>query len=126
MRYLGIDYGDKRIGLALSDEDGVFAFPYATIENTASAREEIRGVCEKERVEKIVLGIPIPLSGGASRYTDEVRRWSDTLSVFIDIPIAHHNEMLSTKMAAQEGAGEATIDQSAAALILQGYLDKRK
>lgn len=126
MRYLGIDYGNKRIGLALSDEDGVFAFPYLTIENTASALEEIRTVCEKEKVGKIVLGVPVPFSGGASLYTDEVRRWGETLFVSVGMPVAYENEILTTKMAIQEGIGKATADQSSAALTLQGYLDKRK
>lgn len=126
MRYLGIDCGDKRIGIALSDEDGIFAFPHATLQNSPSVCLEIKKMCEKEKIEKIILGLPVSFSGVLSGQAKAVRRFGDALFAQARIPIAYENEILTTSQAERSGAGRKTIDQSSAALILQGHLDRIK
>ncbi|MBI3685258.1 Holliday junction resolvase RuvX [Candidatus Azambacteria bacterium] len=126
MRYLGIDYGDKRIGLAISDEDGMFAFPRTTVENSPAVFLEIKKMCEEEKIGKIILGIPVSFSGELSAQAKAVRRFGDMFAETTRIPIAYENEILTTSQAERSGAGRKTIDQSSAALILQGWLDRVK
>jgi len=117
MKYLGIDYGEKRIGLAISDEEGVFAFPHKTIQNSESILKDVKEVCEQESVGEIVLGIPVSLSGGYSAQAKTVQRFGDELGVATNIPIEYENEVFTTKI--------AKTDSGAAALILQIWLDRK-
>lgn len=123
MRYLGIDYGKKRIGLSISDEDGKIAFPHKVLYNRSSVWEEILSVVKKEKITKIIIGFPVPFSGKENPQTKEIRSFSKELEHKIKLPIEFQNEILTTK-AAKEGSSKETLDASAAALILQDYLDK--
>ena len=118
MKYLGLDHGNKRIGIAVSDEGGTFAFPRVVLQNTDNIFEEIKKICDEEKIEKIVLGLPISFSGQHSNQTEEVKKFADALKRFIDIPLIYENEIFTSKMT-QDDAG-------AAALILQSYLDRNK
>lgn len=126
MRYLGIDYGEKRIGLALSDEKGHIAFPYRTMPNVKTLFNDITGIAKKEGVEKIVVGLPIPFSGGESRQALEIKKFAERLKKELSVPIEFENEVLTTKMAERSSVSRKHLDQSAAAIILQSHLDKLK
>lgn len=126
MRYLGIDYGTKRIGLALSDRDGKIAFPYRTIAAGKHASEEISALAEKENAERIVIGIPIPLSGGSSNTAETAKRFAKEVERVCKKPVALVNEFFTTKMAKQSGVAREKRDMSAAAIMLQSYLDQNK
>ena len=124
MKFLGIDYGDKRVGIAVSDEGGVFAFPRAVLQNTGKIFDEIKKICAEEEIEKIIVGVPISFSGGQSAQAEKVFAFVESLKSYIAMPIEKENEIFSTKSALDMGTGKETIDQSAAAIILQGYLDR--
>ena len=125
MRHLGIDYGEKRMGLALSDPEGIIAMPYETIANSKSIAGDIAAIVKKEDVKKIVVGIPITFSGGESRQTKSVKEFAEDLRNVVGIPVDFENELLTTRLAEREGVPKDHLDKAAAALILQSYLDKK-
>ena len=124
-RYLGIDYGDVRIGVALSDAEGNIAFPQKTILNNKSAIISLAKRAKQEGVATIVIGLPISFGGNETDQTKKVRAFAKMLAQKIAIPIEFENEILTTRMARDAGAKKKTIDASAAAIILQAYLDKQ-
>ena len=126
MRYLGIDYGAKRIGLALSDEEKHLAFPYRTIHNTKTLFNEITAVIKQEGVERIVVGLPVPFSGGESEQTRKVKKFMEKLKKISGVPVDTENEIFTTKMAERSGIASKHIDKAAAAIILQSCLDKKR
>ena len=128
MRYLGIDYGDARIGIALSDPDGTIAFPQETIQNRGDNEvvRRISGFVKKEHIGHVILGLPISFDGGESEQTKKVRQFAIRLREKISIPLEFENEMLTTKIAKDGGVAKEHADASAAALMLQSYLDKTK
>ena len=126
MKFLGIDYGDKRIGIAVSDETGSFAFPRAVLQNTGKIFDEIKKICAEEEIEKIIVGVPISFSGGQSAQAGKVLEFAEHLKQYTNIPIEKENEIFSTKVALDMGASKEKIDQSAAAIILQSYLDRTR
>lgn len=127
MRYVGIDYGVRRIGVARSDEDGTIAFPERTIEYRArkDAIAELKKICAQD-VAAIVIGLPVGLDGKETDETGEVRKFAAELGRAIDAPIYFENEMLTSRMARAAGMTGGHIDASSAALILQSYLDKQE
>lgn len=135
MRFLGVDYGSKRIGLAISDEEGLLAFPYLTCETEQLKKgryRQLKEICKKEKVEKIVIGLPISFSGKEEQQARDVRGFAQDLKEEIDLPVEFENEVLTTELAKRHFKGrgyknvKVKLDASAAAIILQSYLDKRK
>lgn len=126
MRYLGIDYGTKRVGIALSDQGGQIAFPKKTIANWDEARlqEEIKSIIDQEKVAEVVVGLPISLDGRETEITSRVRRFAEELESALELPVHLENEMLTTRMVEQAGIKREHVDEAAAALILQSYLDR--
>lgn len=114
------------MGLALSDEDGNLAFPYTVIQNKERARimRAIRKVIKNEGVTRIVIGMPRALSGDDTAETKIVLRFMKEIKKQFSLPVMEENEMFTTRLA-REGSTN-NIDASAAALILQSYLDKHK
>lgn len=125
MRILSIDYGQKNIGLALSDETKTIAYPYKTLDNNERFFDNLKLICEKENAGEIVVGIPVGFSGETEQ-TKKVREFVSQLKSKINIPIAEENEVLSTSMAQKRMAEGSDIDQQAAVVILEGYLEKIK
>lgn len=124
MRYLGIDYGARRIGLARSDEAGRMAFPLRTIEYRAreDAIAEIRKICA-DGISAIVIGLPIGLDGQETDEAREVRQFATDSEKEIALPLYFENEILTSRIAYQAGMRGRNIDAAAAAIILQSYLD---
>jgi len=133
MKIISIDYGDKRIGLAVSDESGKLANRFKTIENKGldNVIVEIKNILHDERIEKIVIGVPIGLKA-ESEQTRKTNNFIALLRKEADIPIDCINEMYTSKMAEKNlfDAGKRgqevkeLVDQEAARIILQEYLDK--
>jgi putative Holliday junction resolvase len=133
-RALGIDHGDARIGLAISDELGMLAHPHSTLhvaEGDPIAR--IAALVEKEKIGQIVLGLPRNMNGTYGPAAEKVRAFADQLRAAVPCPVQLWDERL-TSVAAQRGLHEAgrntkqsraVIDQAAAQLILQGWLDSQ-
>src|SRR3989344_4161056 len=99
MKYLGIDYGEKRIGIAVSDEEGMMAFPRTTLENSPAVLDDIARLCKEEQIEKIVLGVPVSFSGRESEQARTTIAFGEQLALGTGLPVVHANEVLSSKMA---------------------------
>lgn len=126
MRYLGIDYGTKKVGIALSDEAGVMGFPHSILPNDGRLLEAVRTLMEKEKVEAIVIGESKDFKGEDNAVAAEARAFGLQLGEG-GMPIHFELEMFSTQEARRdfEGVrtnGHAVVDSSAAAIILTSFL----
>ena len=123
MRVLALDYGTARIGCAISDPTGTLATPIAAIE--PPELDEVVRVAGDREAEKIVVGLPVSLSGKDSGQTELTRSFADDLGQAVEIPVETWDERFTTRMAAQTrrdtGAGAAE-DSIAAAHLLESYL----
>jgi putative Holliday junction resolvase len=133
MRILGLDYGEKRIGVAVSDELGLTAQGLTVIErrNRRVDLEALRRLIDEYGVEKIVLGDPVRMDGTRGIQCEKVDRFARILEEAFGLPVLLQEELLSTKEAEEilrtAGAGrkkrKAVVDKLAAVLILRSYLD---
>ena len=130
---LGIDFGTKRVGLALSDRSNMIASPYKTL-NYVSEKDlitQLEIIVTKNDIEILVLGLPINMKGEDTAQTMKVRNFKEILSA-LRIPIVYEDERLSSVSAinslmlqnVKTGHNKPEIDKTAAAIILQQYLDK--
>ena len=135
MRVLGLDYGSKRIGVAICDELGMTARGLATItrKNRQHDLEEIARFIKTYAVEKIVIGYPIKLDGTEGVQCNKINKFVLLLEETFSLPVIKWDETLTTKEAEEiltlfnvrRERRKTEIDKLAAALILQGYLDFR-
>ncbi len=138
MRYLGIDYGSKRVGIAVSDEKGVFAFPFVILQNNIKLFKNIESICQKEKIGIIVLGESKNLSGQNNKIMEKINEFKSKLEKSILQPIHFEKEFMTTIFAREnifkqkENVARkikkeigAAADASAAALILQRFLDRK-
>ena len=133
-RYLGIDNGEKRVGLALSDPLKIIATPFRTllVRNTNQVIRELDKIIDEQDVELIVVGNPLGMKGQQTAQTKRVMEFADKLS-YIGYKVMLEDERLSSVsakrvMIEQEiktGYNKELIDQTAAAIILQQFLDKQ-
>ena len=125
MKYLGIDYGTKRVGIAISDDEGSFAFPKAIFE-AKDAVTEIATLCKGEQVNAIVIGESVATNGEPNELTAAVNAFKAKLAVTTGLLIFFEREGFSTVEAHRYQIGAGKRDDSAAAIILQRFLDKKK
>ena len=126
MRYLGVDYGSKNVGLALSDEAGGFAFPKETIVNDRRMVARIAEIVRVEKVGAIVVGDARSLSGGANKVTPDADRLADALKDATKLPLFRVREAFSSAEAMRFAPPHHRHDDSAAAaILLQRFLDDR-
>jgi len=143
MRYLGIDYGSKRVGLSLSDDDGKIAFPYKIVSNNLELVDVVHNICGQEDVCAIVIGESTDLSGVPNKIMGSIEEFKRNLEAELELPIYFEKEFMTTifarglstqagrmgkeinnaKKVTKEKQNKA--DASAAALILQRYLDRK-
>lgn len=131
MKYLAIDYGLKRVGIAVSDVDGRFAFPRCTLkrETRAAFFAELLALLEKEQAEAIVLGLPLHIDGSECLTTRQVRNFAESLKRRTPLPIYWVDEVLSSAIAESElqefglknSEVKRVLDQQAAVFILEGF-----
>lgn len=128
MRYLGIDYGMKRIGVAVSDGGGSIAFPHSTLlrRGNVFVYDQILSLTKREDVERIVIGLPLGTDGSETEESGRVREFAKGLAAKTSLPIEFENEMFSSRMVEDAGVAKEHVDESSAALVLQSYLDKQK
>ena len=134
-RVLGIDYGERRIGLALSDPMGIIAKPLRTIDRkkTTDYISEILNTSEEKKANIIVVGLPLTLRGKKSKQTEVVQKFIDKLTQLRSIPVVPVDERLSTiaaikslqEQGVKTGHEKGRVDETAAAIILQEYLDSQ-
>jgi putative Holliday junction resolvase len=135
-RAMGLDVGDKKIGVALSDPSQVLASPLKTIfrVNDDAAIEEIIGLAKKHNISKLVVGLPYSLSGAIGKQAEKVLLFSKQIAQAVDVDIIMQDERLTSVSANQKlrEAGKRgsklknEMDAAAATVILQSYLDEVK
>lgn len=136
MRAVGIDFGSKRVGVALCDSDGTLALPYEVVQRSGDRGRDHRRIAEivtETEAEVVVAGLPLSLDGSigpaAKRVLAEIRH----LGRVVSVPIETYDERLSTVSAERAlrdidmrtPARRQVVDKVAAAVILQGWLDQR-
>lgn len=136
MRVLGLDVGDRRIGIALSDSLGFTAQPLAVL-NRRAATADAEAVCalvERHQAEQVVIGLPLTMAGARGPQAKKVEAFADTLRRRLSVPIRLVDERLTTvqgERALKEAGAtrrrrKQLIDQVAAQLILQQFLDTQR
>ncbi len=145
-RLLGVDLGERRIGLAVGDPVGGLARPLATIRrgrDVAADAERLRHIVAEQGVGELVVGLPLDMSGGEGDQARRTRTWVEAIGPLLAIPVVLRDERLSSEVAegrlgraprgrsggppgpTRRAARRALIDREAAAVILQDELDAR-
>ncbi len=133
MRYLAIDYGDKRTGLTICDHDETIASPLAVIQGQKDLLKKIADVVETENVEAVVLGLPLNMDDSQGPQARLVFKFADQLKEHLNIPIHFQDERL-TSFSAEErlapaqftrGKKRKRLDAIAAAEILEAFLEQK-
>lgn len=133
-RVLGLDPGERRIGVALSDPTGTIASPYAVIDRRSDdVTETLRRICAEMDVVRIVVGLPVSLSGQEGPSAAGARALASLAAEHTGLPVDLHDERFTT-VTAEEALLEGGVrreqrrekrDKVAAAVMLQGYLDRK-
>lgn len=126
MRLMGIDYGTKNVGIALSDESGRMAFPNTVLPNNAMLLKNIISILDNERVGQIIIGHSLDRNGIPNSVHSEVESLMLDLTLETGLPINLQSEQYSTQAAIQLQGKNKNTDASAAALILDSFITKRK
>lgn len=135
-RTIGIDYGSARVGVAVSDPLGIFASPLETVPS-AKIIEYLQKYANAETIERFVVGYPLNLNGAPAQCAPDVDAFLKRLrKAFPDIPVAlederftsvlAHRAMIDGGMKKSDRRDKNSVDKISAAIILQGYLDKKK
>jgi putative Holliday junction resolvase len=145
-RLLGIDLGERRIGLAVAEIDREPALPLATIRRQrtpAADAERLATVIREQRIDELVVGLPLEAGGGEGTMSAAARRWAAALEAVLGLPVAFRDERLSSHLAetrlgpmprgrsggpptpSQREAYRARVDREAAAIILADELEAR-
>ena len=134
-RVLAIDYGTKRVGIAISDELGMLAFSRGTIDNRADLADQILSFLKREHITTVVLGVPTTLSGNTSEMTKEVLKFRDKLQDVLpeNVSLETRDERLTSLIAEtnirarelpkKKRENKSLRDEEAARILLQEYLD---
>jgi len=135
MRSLGLDIGDRRIGVALSDPEGILASPLAVINrrNESLDIEAITEIIRQQQVAQVIVGLPLSMDGSLGQQAEKVKDFTQRLGEHTQVPLEYRDERLTTVMAERlkraaggKKRGKKTgNDAQAAAIILQGYLDEK-
>ena len=136
MRIVGIDFGERRIGVAAADDRTRLAIPLTTAEVRGDPVDELVLIAAEQRAEELVFGLPLSLTGAEGPQSQHIREVVAALSERISIPIRLHDERLTTRQAERASprkksvsrakAGSPGRDAVAAAILLQAYLDSKR
>ncbi len=132
-RLMGIDFGDVRIGIALSDPLQIISQPFRVIPNNDNTISEIQNIIKTEEVEKIILGLPLNLEGEDTKKTLEVREFAEILISNIDVPVIFWDERYTSVEANEKlkemgysiAESRKVIDKVAASIILKSYMENQ-
>jgi putative Holliday junction resolvase len=133
MRYIGIDYGSSKVGLALSDENGQMGFPHGIVPNTPRLLETVAILMQDENVGAAVIGESRDLAGGENAIAKAAHEFGDALAARTGAPVYYEDESFTSAEARHQydrteksraPLAQAAVDASAAALILTSYLSK--
>lgn len=124
MRFLAIDFGVRKVGLALSDQGEEFAFPYAVVKRE-EALSTIVSLVKEKGIEAVVFGSSKDLKGNDNPVQVQINTFAETIKEKCGLPIFFEPEFYSSREAARLSRDHAMIDASAAAVILKGFLERR-
>jgi putative Holliday junction resolvase len=126
MRVLALDYGSARCGCAVSDPTGVLATPLDPVAAPRTKRglARLRSLVRQLEAERVVVGLPLSLSGRDSAQTVETRDFAADLQAAVAVPVELYDERFTTRLAARTG-GRASEDSRAAAHLLESWLAAR-
>jgi putative holliday junction resolvase len=124
MRLLGIDFGEKRIGVALSDENAGFAFAHSVVINDKNAVKNIKKICLENKVEKIILGQSLDYKGQPNPVMTKIKIFKDLIERETGLSVVYQSETLTTQEAERIQGKTSKTDASAAALILRSFIEK--
>jgi putative Holliday junction resolvase len=124
VRVLALDYGSARCGCALSDPTGTLATPIEPIERPATRRGFARVIdlVRDRGAERVLVGLPLGLSGSDTDQTREARAWADRLAAAVPVPVELYDERFTTAIAARSGGDRSSEDSRAAAVLLEDWL----
>jgi putative holliday junction resolvase len=125
-KFLAIDYGAKKVGLAIGDTETKIASPFKILENTPSLLADLKTICQAEKIDKIVLGVPVGLKGVKSEQYEQVLAFSDKVTHALGLEVIQQDENLSSSYAQrllQGTKAKGQDDAVAAMLVLQSYFD---
>ncbi len=137
MRHLGIDYGAKRVGVSISDEEGIMAFPYKVLLNNLELMDAIHNICGVENISAIVLGESRDLSGKPNKIMGSIEEFKRSLEIELNLPVYFEKEFMTSMHSdkiesknifnARKIKKEKTEknDSKAATLILQRFLERK-
>ena len=130
---MGLDVGEKTIGIALSDELGLTAQPYQTLKRQGEDQDlrAIRTILEERGIATVVVGLPMNMDGSTGRQARRVAAFAEKIEATLDVPVVYWDERLSTVAAERvliqadvsRSKRKKLVDKLAASVILQGYLD---
>lgn len=123
-KYLGIDFGNKRVGLATSDDLGQMAFPYLVILNDKNLLEKIEEIIKKKNITDIVIGESKNYAGESNKIMTEIEKFVNVLKEKTKLNVFLEPEFMTSSQAEQIQGKNDMHDASAATIILQSYLDK--
>ncbi len=131
MRLLGLDVGEARVGVALSDPAGVTAQPLETVPRDDKAAERIAEIAREAGAETLVVGLPLRMDGTEGKQVELVRDFAESLAARLEVPLEYVDERLTTREAeavlvqggVKRGRKKEASDRLAAALILRTYMD---
>lgn len=132
-RTMGIDYGRRRVGVALSDGLGAVAHPLEVIEAGPGLMRRLAGLVREHEVARVVVGLPTSLDGAEHASAEAARVFAGEAAAALEVEVVMYDERFTTKIAEQALAAggvprserRARVDKAAAAVMLQGYLDRR-
>jgi putative holliday junction resolvase len=129
VRVLALDHGAARCGVAVSDPTGTVATPLAPVErpDTRKGLARVVAVVEKTEAERVLVGLPISLSGGDSDQTRAARAFAERLAARLAVPVEMRDERFTTRIAQRTGGDRpaSSEDSRAAAVLLEDYLGAR-
>jgi len=127
IKYLGLDYGAGKIGLAIADSEIKLASPFKVLKNDQEFYDSFTRICKEEKIDKIIIGLPKGLKGTKSVQYKKVKKFIKDLQKKIKLPILEQDEKYTTQYAQRllKNSKKKNIDDDVAAmLILQSWLDK--
>jgi len=126
LRVLALDYGSARCGAAVSDPSGTLATPLDPVLRAGTRRglERLAQLVREVGAERVIVGLPLSLSGGDSAQTRETRAFAERLRAAVDVPVELYDERFTSSLAQQAG-GTSSLDSRAAAVLLDEWLNVR-
>lgn len=123
---MGIDFGSKNVGLALTDESGSMAFPHGVVPNDKKLLAAITSLIAQKNVKEVVIGHSLGYTGKANKIHSAVEEFMTDLTLAIPIPIHLQPEQYSTQQAIRIQGKNSQTDAAAAALILDSFITRKK